>query len=512
MRDFTTKLGLILGASVLFCNASAKNRLIIKYKPMIANSRATNELPVLKKKFDSTVTMNKEMKLLKDSAMVEYVEVDTLLNTQQIEVQAFANDSRYYEQWALGTGDGGIEVSSAWNDTTGSSSIVVAVVDTGIRYHSDISSKILPGADLVSDATYANDGGGRDDDPSDPGDWVSYGDPCYQGRSSNSSWHGTHVAGIIAASTNNNRGMAGVNWNAKIVPVRALGKCGGFTSDIADAIKWAAGISVSGVSNNANPADVINLSLGGAGPCSAYMQDAINQAKSRGAVVVVAAGNSSQNLDTNEFTPANCQGVLVVGSNTQNGYKSSFTNYGKVIDVSAPGGGNGSSVLSLGNTGSTTPGTDSYVYYSGTSMAAPHVAGIVSLMKSVNPSLYPDQLMALVKEAAKSFPWNSGCSEQSCGNGIALAWRSVELALSESADPNFRDEEDVLAGSAPLGSSTLNTTTGSGGLCGSVIYKGEFDSKNSNSDGSGPLSMMVLIILLGISFSGFAKFKIMGDS
>jgi serine protease len=504
MRDFTTKLGLVLGLAVLSVSIQAKNRLIIKYRPFLQTENFRSKTPILKKKFKTKKAMRRELKELRKSSLVEYAEVDTLLSTQQIEVSQSSNDSRFYEQWALGNGDGAIEVREAWNSSVGSNSTVVAVVDTGIVAHSDISSKLLPGADLVSDPAYANDGGGRDNDASDPGDWVGFGDSCYQGMNRNSSWHGTHVAGIIAASSNNNKGIAGVNWNAKIVPVRALGKCGGFTSDIADAIKWAAGISVSGVSNNANPADVINLSLGGVGPCSAYMQDAINQAKSRGAVVVVAAGNSSANLNHNDFTPANCQGVLVVGSNSQNGYKSSFTNYGKIVDVSAPGGGNGSSVLSLGNTGTKGPSSESYVYYSGTSMAAPHVAGIVSLMKAVNPTLYPDQLMALVKEAAKSFPWNSGCTEEDCGTGVALSWRSMELASFESADPNFRDEEDVLAGSAPLnGSPTLSTTTGSGGLCGSVIYKND----KSNSPGSGPLSMSLVLFFFLLLLSGLAKFR-----
>ena len=513
MRDSTTKIGLFLGLILLSVSVSvsvqAKNRLIIKYRPFLQTENFRSKTPVLKKKFKNNKAMRKELKKLRESALVEYAEVDTLLNTQQMETTTTSNDSRYYEQWALGNGDGGIEISTAWDTTVGSNTTVVAVVDTGIASHSDINSKLLPGADLVSDVAYANDGSGRDNDPSDPGDWVGYGDTCYQGQNRNSSWHGTHVAGIIAASSNNNKGIAGVNWNAKIVPVRVLGKCGGFTSDIADGIKWAAGIPVSGVSNNANPADVINLSLGGVGPCSAYMQDAINQAKSRGAVVVVAAGNSSANLNHTDFTPANCQGVLVVGSNSQNGYKSSFTNYGKVVDVSAPGGGNGSSVLSLGNNGSTSPSSETYVYYSGTSMAAPHVAGIVSLMKAVNPSLYPDQLMALVKEAAKSFPWSSGCTVEDCGTGVALSWKSMELASYESADPNFRDDEDVLAGSAPLnGAPTLNTTTGSGGLCGSVIYKND----KTNFPGSGPLSMSLVLAFFLFLLSGLAKFRAKGNS
>lgn len=488
MRESLLK-GLVACCLVLSTHTIlAKNRLIIKYRPFIETKNFKEAPRILKKKFNSNKKMQDELSALRNSSIVEYAEVDTLLVTQQIDPQLSSNDTRFNEQWALGTGDGGVEIQQAWNTSVGSSSIVVAVVDTGIVSHSDINSKILPGADMISDTSYSNDGNGRDNDPSDPGDWVAFGDPCYQGYSRNSSWHGTHVAGIIAAQSNNSKGVAGVNWNAKIVPVRALGKCGGFTSDIADGIKWAAGISVSGVSNNQNPAHVINLSLGGQGSCSAYMQDAINQAKSRGAVIVVAAGNSSANLDVSAFTPANCQGVLVVGSNTQNGYKSSFTNYGKIVDISAPGGGNGSSVLSLGNSGSQGPASESYVYQSGTSMAAPHVAGIISLMKGVNPSLYPDQLMSLIKEAAKGFPSFSGCTENTCGDGIALAWRAIQLAQSEPADPNFRDEEDAISGTAPITEGpTMGTMDNSGGLCGSVTYI------DSDKGGKGPGSFMFIL-------------------
>ncbi len=491
-----SKVKLILGviACLSAVEVSAKNRLIIKYKSFIQTENFRSSPRFVKKNFNSKKEMNEEYEALKNSSLVEYVEVDTLMKTQQVDISSTSNDSRLSEQWALGNSDGGIEAFEAWDSFKGNSSTVVAVVDTGIVSHSDINSKILQGYDMVSDSSMGNDGDGRDNDPSDPGDWISYGDSCYQGVTQNSSWHGTHVAGIIAAQSNNSKGVAGVNWNAKILPVRALGKCGGYTSDIADAVKWAAGVAVSGAPTNTNPASVINLSLGGSGACSAYMQDAINQAKAKGAVVVVAAGNSNANLDVSQFTPANCQGVLVVGSSTQNGYKSSFSNYGKIVDVSAPGGGNGSSVISLGNTGSTTPSNESYVYQSGTSMSAPHVAGIVSLMKGVNPALYPDQLMALVKEAAKSFPWSSGCEDDECGSGIALAWRSVELAQSESPDSTFTDEEEVSSGTAPISSgSTITTSTNSGGLCGSVAYK---DGRDGPSSGGGSLFMIIGFVFI----------------
>src|SRR5690606_31257016 len=152
--------------------------------------------------------------------------------------------------------------------------VVVAVLDTGITRHGDLDANVLPGYDFISDAGKANDGDGRDNDPSDPGDWVTLNQCPGGNRAENSSWHGTHVAGTIAAVTNNAKGVAGTAFGARILPVRVLGTCGGYDSDIADAIVWAAGGSVSGVPTNANPAEVINLSLGGGGACGRTSQNA----------------------------------------------------------------------------------------------------------------------------------------------------------------------------------------------------------------------------------------------
>ncbi|MEE7547807.1 S8 family serine peptidase, partial [Xanthomonas sp. Kuri4-1] len=169
----------------------------------------------------------------------------------------------------------GINVRPAWDKATGNG-VVVAVIDTGITSHPDLDANILPGYDFISDTFVSRDGDGRDADPSDEGDWNPVQGECYTTPSpspiTDSSWHGTHVAGTIAAVTNNAVGVAGTAYNAKIVPVRVLGRCGGYTSDIADAIVWASGGSVSGVPANANPAEVINMSLGGSGTCSTTYQ------------------------------------------------------------------------------------------------------------------------------------------------------------------------------------------------------------------------------------------------
>ena len=256
------------------------------------------------------------MRKLAADPNVEYVEVDQIMRATLT-----PNDTRFSEQWGFGTSNASINVQPAWDKATGTG-VVVAVIDTGITNHPDLNANILPGYDFISDAAMARDGGGRDSNPNDEGDWYGANE-CGSGiPASNSSWHGTHVAGTVAAVTNNSTGVAGTAFNAKVVPVRVLGKCGGYTSDIADAIVWASG-TVSGVPANANPAEVINMSLGGGGTCSATYQNAINGAVSRGTTVVVAAGNSNTNVSSS--VPANCANVIAVAATTSAGARASFS-------------------------------------------------------------------------------------------------------------------------------------------------------------------------------------------
>ncbi|CAM4437753.1 MULTISPECIES: S8 family peptidase [Stenotrophomonas] len=356
------------------------------------------------------------MRKLAADPNVEYVEVDQIMRPTLT-----PNDTRFSEQWGFGTSNASINVRPAWDKATGTG-VVVAVIDTGITNHADLNANILPGYDFISDAAMARDGGGRDSNPNDEGDW--YGDnECQAGYpGSNSSWHGTHVAGTVAAVTNNSTGVAGTAFNAKVVPVRVLGKCGGYTSDIADAIVWASGGTVSGVPANANPAEVINLSLGGGGSCSTTYQNAINGAVGRGTTVVVAAGNSNTNVSSS--VPANCPNVIAVAATTSAGARASFSNYGTGIDISAPGQG----ILSTLNSGTTTPGSASYASYNGTSMAAPHVAGVVALMQSVAPSpLSPAQVESIIKSTARPLP---GACSGGCGAGIIDADAAVTAAIN----------------------------------------------------------------------------------
>ncbi|QYF93854.1 S8 family peptidase [Massilia sp. PAMC28688] len=358
---------------------------------------------------------------------VEYAEPDRMLQALMT-----PTDSRYNEQWHYFEAAGGLRLPAAWDQSTGVG-VTVAVIDTGFRPHPDLAANLLPGYDFISNASVANDGGGRDADATDTGDSL-IANQCGFGRpaqNTNSSWHGTHVAGTIAARTNNGVGVAGVAFNAKVVPARVLGKCGGYTSDIADAIIWSSGGAVAGVPANANPARVINLSLGGPGTCDTTTQTAINGARARGSIVIVAAGND--NTDASGFTPANCAGVTTVAAVNRSGGRAWYSNYGAVIDVAAPGGDtqvNANGILSTHNAGTTTPGADSYSYQQGTSMAAPHVAGVAALMIAKKPSVTVDELESRLKSTTRAFA--AACN--GCGTGVVDATAAV-LAMGGTVTP-----------------------------------------------------------------------------
>lgn len=311
-----------------------------------------------------------------------------------------------------------IDAVSAWDTTQGSASVIVAVLDTGTRFdHPDLAGKLVAGYDMVSDTAISNDGNGRDADANDPGDYVTSAEA---GRgtfancpASSSSWHGTQVAGIIGAATNNGTGMAGAGWNVRVQPVRVLGKCFGYTSDIAAAIRWAAGLDVPGVPRNTTPARVINMSLGSDGACSAEERDAVAAAVGAGAVVVAAAGNSAGRAAS---SPANCPGVIGVAALRHAGSKVGFSDVGPELSIAAPGGnciniGAGEPclypILTTINTGSTVPAgsgyTDSFDASVGTSFSSPLVAAVAGLMLSAQPSLTPAGVRAAIRSTARPF-------------------------------------------------------------------------------------------------------------
>ncbi len=352
-------------------------------------------------------------------ADIEYVEPDRLM-----QAQVMTNDPQIGSQWHYTDAAAGIRAPQAWDKSTGVG-VRVAVIDTGVRRHADLAANLLPGYDFITDTKIANDGTARDADPVDPGDWRTAGECGTGSVAANSSWHGTHVAGTIAAVSNNGVGVAGVAHGAKVVPVRVLGKCGGYTSDIADAITWASGGTVTGVPANPYPARVLNLSLGGVGACDVTTQNAINGARSRGAVVVVAAGNAT--ADASRYTPASCAGVIVVSAVGRTGAIASYSNFGANVDVAAPGGDGAYTVLSTLNSGTTKPSSDSYAGYRGTSMATPHVAGIVALMLARNAALTPDQVEARLKTSAAARGFPVACAQ--CGSGIVDASAAIDAAL-----------------------------------------------------------------------------------
>ncbi|MFP2926139.1 S8 family serine peptidase [Pyxidicoccus sp. 3LG] len=322
---------------------------------------------------------------------------------------AVPNDVGYPFQWHYAM----LNLPAAWDVQVEAPGVVVAVLDTGIVPHPDLDARVLPGIDMVSDLPNAGDGDGRDANPADTGGDLPGG---------GSSWHGTHVAGTIGALSNNSVGVAGVSWAARILPVRVLGQQGAAAFDLAAAMQWAAGGAVPGLPPNPTPARIINLSLGGDSPPQQAYQDVIDErVVAAGAMFVIAAGNAS--LDAAGFSPCNQQNVICVGSTSLVGRRSGFSNFGAPVDVMAPGGelrqdfnGDGypDGVLS---TALDSTGLPAYLFYEGTSMAAPHVAGVLALMLALRPDLLPADAERILKQTA--IP-SSQCVE-GCGAGLVNA-------------------------------------------------------------------------------------------
>lgn len=377
--------------------------------------------------------------LLAQRTDVEYAHPNYILHI----LDRTPNDPRYGEQWhyfnnGSGSGQslGGINLPQVWDTLTGSRDVVVSILDTGILpNHADISGSpnLVDGYDMVSDPDMANDGDGRDDDPTDPGD------AC---PPQPDSWHGTHVAGTVGVgNTDNGVGVAGINWSVSLQAVRVLGRCGGTIADINDAIRWAAGLPVPGVPDNTTPARVMNMSLGGRGNCSVSpsTQSAINDAVAAGSAVVVAAGNEAS--DASGFLPASCDNVITVAASDARGrLVSRYSNFGETVEILAPGGdtqrddngdGNPDGVLSMVRGG--------YAYYNGTSMAAPHVAGVLALWLANDPTLTPQGL--LTKLQASALRRTATECPELCGAGLLNATgvpQPAALNITVRLDPDRR--------------------------------------------------------------------------
>jgi len=400
---------------------------------------------------------------------VEWVEPNVLLRR----LDSVPNDPAFAQQWVLQTpslgGAAAVNLPPAWDLSRGG--VNVAVLDSGILPHPDLLGRVLPGHDFVSEVPFAGDGNGRDADPTDPGDWVSRrgNDPAVQqlvnaglcgdfsgsAQLDPSSWHGTFIAGQIAAATNNAQGIAGVTWTGSVLPVRVAGKCGAFLADLLDGMRWAAGLPVDGAPANPHPARVINLSFGGDASCRlnpAY-QTTIDEVTARGSLVVVAAGNTASQLTR----PADCERVLAVGAVRRDGLKTSYSSYGSTLSLMAPGGsteaGDANLILSTSNSGQTTAvlNDPSLRRKQGTSFAAPWASGVAALMLSLNPALSAGQVLERLRTgsrpwpepvAASAFPVCSNlaisqavctCTSATCGAGLLDATRAVQLAQGPAA-------------------------------------------------------------------------------
>ena len=451
------------GESVSMAAATVRMKALADrvHVTMNASRALTANLHVLQVTPQNDESEEATLARLRGDSDVEYAVTDRRVYPHA----TLSNDPLAAGQWFLQAAQpAAINAVGAWDTTKGSDSIVIAVIDTGVRFdHPDLTARLLAGYDFVSadSATSfktANDGDGRDADPSDPGDWVTAADNC--GAASDSSWHGTRTSGIIGATTNNALGVAGVTWNSKLLPVRVIGKCGGFNSDVLAGMLWAAGQPVQGVPNNPTPARVLNISLGGEGKCDSASADVTSTLASLGVLIVVSAGNEGGPVDS----PANCPGAMGILGLRHAGTKVGFSSLGPEIALGAPGGNCVNtaagqpclfSLDTTSNSGTTTPGTNIYTdqFNSnlGTSFSAPIVSGIAGLMLAVNGSLKSAQLIARLKEGASPFPTSSEnanvptchtptsatdlqtaeciCTTSACGAGMANANGAVLAAL-----------------------------------------------------------------------------------
>jgi serine protease len=453
-----------------------KARRTLATGAMLVDVVADDGVSLASERLDAAGLEQLAQRLRRNAPELLSVEPDRLLQATMT-----PNDPYLGSQWALAgpaqsNGAAGINAYPAWDISTGVGA-VVAVIDTGYRPHTDLASQVVAQYDFISDTTNSNDGDGRDANAQDPGDYRVAGQ-C-GGSASSSSWHGTHTAGTIAAITNNAVGVAGVAFGAKLVIARVLGACGGYTSDISDAIVWASGGTVSGVPANPQPAKVLNMSLGGQYPCSASpeMQSAIDSARSRNATVVVAAGNSA--MDASGFSPASCNGVIAVAAVGETGARAYYSNYGSTVTIAAPGGDSsvGNAILSTYNSGSTAPGADSYAYLQGTSMASPHVAGVIALLYSLQPALTPDQAKTAITSTARAFP--ASCS--GCGAGLIDATLALGAITPGPGSLSFGSATYTVAEDVGTASITVLRNGGTGGAV-SVAYATSNGTATAGSD------------------------------
>jgi len=447
-------------------------RLIVKYRHEELPSHLVRDPAKLKRwkfrkrqglTFNRNLDSRQELLKHKDNPTLAELKARALALAQSddiehvsVEYRRFAlvqpNDELYAGQsWPgnqsyLYNGAYSLNAPGAWDITTGSTSTVIAIIDTGVlANHPDLQSRSVDGlgydfvsADAPDDFTSARDGDGRDNDPTDPGD------PCEKDGTI-SSWHGTAVASVAAGNSNNNEGITGVDWNALLLHARALGSCGGSDADIIDAIRWSVGLSVPDVPLNPNPARVVNLSLGGLTECTPAWQELIDELSARKVTLVMAAGNGASNAM--RTAPANCAGVITVGSSTADGdIDSDYSDYGIKVTTAT----HGQAIIAASNSSSDTANEDGNIYTAetGTSFSAALVSGAVGLMYSINSDLNPNQIRALLNDSATPYAIDSECDRYFCGAGILDLSRSIQKLSNGNYDRSKDTSKEVIDANA----------------------------------------------------------------
>ncbi|MET0091770.1 MAG: S8 family peptidase, partial [Candidatus Thiodiazotropha sp.] len=404
--NFPQGAGNSIGVQKLTLN---NNRVSVAAKSVSASG--LNERDQLK--FDTLMAI----KQLKGRSDVEFAEPNYM-----VQPSAVPNDEYYNLQWHYNQ----INLPQTWDVTTGSSNVIVSVIDTGILFnHPDTPARLVYGYDFISSTDISGDGDGIDNNPEDVGDSVQAGNA--------SSFHGTHVAGTIAANTNNSIGVAGVAWNVSVMPIRVLGVGGGSTYDVAQGILYSAGLSNDSGTVPAQRADIINMSLGG-GSANETSQNAITAARNAGVIIIAAAGNEN----TSQLSyPASYPGVVSVSAVDQNRQRAPYSNYGTEVDIAAPGGdtqadingdGYADGVLSTIADDSQSPQQYVYSFYQGTSMASPHVAGVAALMKSVYSGLTPAIFDSMLSGGELTTDIGNAGRDDLYGYGLVDAFKAVQAA------------------------------------------------------------------------------------
>jgi len=457
-------------------------------------------------------SLDEARRRLMSDPMVESVEIDRRIRLSAqsplvglLNALDLTRRSRSWFHQDLSTQPASINTGVMWASFHGTAPTVVAVLDTGVLpSHPMLQGHLLSGYDFVSDSVIAADGqtaGGseRDSDPTDPGDGVTaadlLADPACAGLSA-SSWHGTFVSGLLAGNPIASEGVFSVNWNAVVLPVRVLGKCGGFSTDLADAIRWAAGLSVPGVPGNPFPAKVINLSLGSEGACVPSIEGAaISAARQAGSLVVVAAGNDGNTVDS----PANCPGAFGVAAIDQEGLKANYSNFGSSIKLSAPGGDGAFPIWSASNTGLTGPLTNTYNTKIGTSFSSPMVAAAASLFRSLNPSAPVSAVEEALRSSARPFLSIAGapvcttatqgvecnCTTGLCGAGMLDVANLVNTQAAGGLTNLFSNTGNLI----PPDQTRTFSAAGSFNAAGQEVSGVSFDVLNvikTSSDASNP--------------------------